>query len=71
MRVYSLGLGGSGAIAGATLGSLNNLVAPALGVAPEAAICGLRLLPESICVTSPPGRGDAGLGFAGIEPLNN
>ena len=71
MRVYSLGPGGSGAMAGAAaLGSLNNLVAPELGVAPEAG-CGLRLLPESICVTSPAGRGDAGLAFGGIEPLNN
>ena len=72
--MYSLGPAGRGAIAGALLSSLNSLVAPACGALPELAkgTFDVRPEPEIICVSSPAGFGEIGLGGAnGTEPLNN
>jgi len=71
MRVYSLGPGGSGAIAGAALLSpLNSLVAPAPGLGADGGFDAMP--PEIICVSSPAGFGGTGVGRAeGTEPLNS
>ena len=74
MRVYSLGPGGSGAIAGAALSALKSLVAPPCGAPSGFGEGGfdVRLEPEIICVSSPAGLGETGVGRAdGTEPLNN
>jgi len=72
--VYSLGPLGSGAIAGALLSPLNSLVAPACGAFPglEEGGFDVRPEPEIICVSSPAGFGETGVGRAGgAEPLNS
>jgi hypothetical protein len=74
MRVYSLGPAGSGAIAGALLSPPKSLVAPAWGALPGLGEGGfdVRPEPEIICVSSPAGFGETGVGRAeGTEPLNS